>query len=359
LDVHYWLDEEDADLQRAAALGMLGDTGLVWAIERGVQHSTVLLGTLSNNTTGSWWVPYEIGYSRSAEKPVSFLMVTNNNEALQLPEYARIASTYWSVDEVVRWAASLSNHHLHTDLAFIPQQLFEVLAKYVPYDPPEPNIIELCKQSCATIELLTKEETQSLLTLSTTNFDWLPTNGGPIRDIAYDLLAPLAYYQWISDDEKSQQTILGKAYYLPSKHYEVASLAPKLSYNPECEGWKYQRYQTPDRSWMQGLRIDQLEERLGMFLTTKNRNGKIRLATKQEFKAEFDRILISGDSQSKRSLGVLINPLFGFMPASRPVYRRILAMQYQLYKKLLGDNDNSSPFDPETNNIATAYIRTI
>ena len=60
LDVHYWLDEEDADLQRAAALGMLGDTGLVWAIERGVQHSTVLLGTLSNNTTGSWWVPYEL-----------------------------------------------------------------------------------------------------------------------------------------------------------------------------------------------------------------------------------------------------------------------------------------------------------
>ncbi len=54
LHVHYWLDEEDEDLQRAAALGMLGDKGLVHAIERGVRHATALLGLVSSRTAGSW-----------------------------------------------------------------------------------------------------------------------------------------------------------------------------------------------------------------------------------------------------------------------------------------------------------------
>ena len=42
LDIHYWLDEEDQDIQRAVALGLIGDTALVHAIERGVKHSSVL-----------------------------------------------------------------------------------------------------------------------------------------------------------------------------------------------------------------------------------------------------------------------------------------------------------------------------
>jgi hypothetical protein len=54
LDVHYWLDEEDQDLQRASTLGMLGDQAVVHAIERGVRHSTVLLGLISPRTEGSW-----------------------------------------------------------------------------------------------------------------------------------------------------------------------------------------------------------------------------------------------------------------------------------------------------------------
>lgn len=338
LDIHYWLDEKDKDLQQAAALGILGETGLVYAIERGARHATVLLGTISKNTRGSWWVPYEIGYCRSAEKPVCFLMVADKNEDLQLPEYAKIAATYWSVDEIVRWAACLNNHHLHTDLTYIPNQIFEALAKYVPLDPPMPDIIEFCKQACKTIELLAKTETQSLLKLPNNNFDWLPTTGGPIREIAYDLLAPLAYYQLTPPANTLYQDILNAAYSLPTKHYEIAAGEPKLNYNPEVEGWRYQRYRKPEQTWLQGLRADQLKERLDIFLTTKNRKGEIRLTTKEEFKAEFDRVLKSSDLHLRRSLGVLINPLFGFTPNSRPVYWRILQTYKELYKKLIGYN---------------------
>src|SRR5262249_13130222 len=60
IGVHYWFDEEDQDTRRAAALGMVGDLALIHAIERGIRHSTRVLGLLSASTRGSWWVPYEI-----------------------------------------------------------------------------------------------------------------------------------------------------------------------------------------------------------------------------------------------------------------------------------------------------------
>jgi hypothetical protein len=55
LDVHYWLDEEDQDIQKAVALGLIGDSALVHAIERGVKHCSTLLGLISSRTQGSWW----------------------------------------------------------------------------------------------------------------------------------------------------------------------------------------------------------------------------------------------------------------------------------------------------------------
>lgn len=63
--LHYWFDENDVDSQRAAELGMAGDQALVYSIERGIRHCTQMLGLLSAETRGSWWVPYEIGFSSS------------------------------------------------------------------------------------------------------------------------------------------------------------------------------------------------------------------------------------------------------------------------------------------------------
>jgi hypothetical protein len=84
LDVHYWLDENDLDLQRAAALGWLGDSRLVHAIERGVRHCTALLGLLSGQTVGSWWVPYENRLLSSGGKVI---------ELSDVPSRCRCSST--------------------------------------------------------------------------------------------------------------------------------------------------------------------------------------------------------------------------------------------------------------------------
>jgi len=348
LDVHYWLDEEDHDLKRAAALGMLGDKGVVHAIERGLRHATATLGLLSNNTEGSWWVPYEIGHSRGVDKPVCYLVLGDAGRRARLPEYARIAATFWSVDELARWASTLAGHELHSDLTKLPEARFSELARYVPLMPPEPDFMEICVRALNAIELLARPEVHSTLALTSDTFDWLPTAGGPVREIAYDLLAPLAYYRLglpLGTDLLEQVKMV---YLAPTRHYKVSQEEPRIPYEPEVDGWKYLRYRTPARTWLQGLKPDQLEERIDRFLKTRDRNGQLRFATREEFKAEFDRILASRDDRARRSLGVLVNPLFGFTPESRPVFWRVLAIQYLLLSRILGHATGTTPFDSET-----------
>ena len=44
--------------------------------------------------------------------------------------------------------------------------------------------------------------------------------------------------------------------------------------------------------WLQGLKREQLDSRLERFLTARDRKGNLRIATKEEFKAEFEPIQI-------------------------------------------------------------------
>lgn len=355
LDVHYWFDEQDHDLQYAAALGMIGDKGVVHSIERGIRHSTAILGLVSSQTRGSWWVPYEIGYSRASNIPVSFLVLDIGGMKSQLPEYARIASLYWSVDELARWVSTLAGYDLHSNLTHIPEGLFAELEQYIPLDPPNTDFLALCKQAIEAIELLGNPSVHPTLALNSEHFDWLPSDGGSIREIAYDLLAPLAYFRLGLPIEKHLQNLARTLYSVPIEHYEIAQIAPQLPYQPETSGWRYRRYQTPAQVWLQGMRKDQLDDRIDQFLTTLNRKGKLRLATKEEFKAEFDRALSSNNDQLRRSLGVLINPLFGFTPKLRPVFWRILAIQHHIYSIILKRDTNSGPFNDETKMAVSNY----
>jgi hypothetical protein len=347
LDVHYWLDEEDLDLQRAVALGMVGDMGVVHAIERGVRHATAVLGLLSRRTEGSWWVPYEIGHSRGVGKTVCFLVLGDARERALLPEYVRMAATYWSVDELARWASGLAGHDLHSNLSHVPEDRFLELAKYLPLMPPEPDLTTICSRALDAIELLARPEVQETLALTTDRFDWLPTAGGPVREIAYDLFAPLACYRLGQLAGADAWKEVEAAYLAPTRHYEVSRQEPPLPYGPEVEGWRHLRYRSPGQTWLQGLKPPQLVERVTRFLTTRDRTGQLRLATREEFKAEFDRILGFGDEHARRSLGVLVNPLFGFTPRLRPVFWRVLAIQYLVYSKVVGRGTGAIPFDQE------------
>ena len=332
--VHYWFDRDDEDVRRAAALGMVGDVALVHGIERGVRHSTRVLGLISAQTSGSWWVPFEIGVGRTAGVPVSFLILPSVPSA-PLPEYVRLAANYWSVDEVLVWAGGLRLPASRPAPA-IEVRYVEALEQYVPRLPPSPTIADLARSALAAIARLDEPTVWEALALTSEQFDWLPTNGGIVRDLAYDLLAPAALLQILPGQVgTSEQLIAGDVSRAFTRHYEFAMEPPALPYEPNCSGWRTRRYREPASTWLQGLSSDQLAERLTRFFAITDLGGATRLATREEFKSIFDDVLRDGTEQARRSLGVLVNPLLGFTPETRPVFERILACQRSLYELLV------------------------
>lgn len=341
--LHYWFDENDADARRAADLGMAGDQVLVHSIERGIKHCSQMLGLLSAQTRGSWWVPYEIGFSSSQGAVPSYLVLESIRKMDELPGYARLAANYWSVDELVRWAVSLKHGHIQAAAALLDETSLAALEQFVPLRPPEPVVSELSARAVQAIEQLFVARTQLLLQLQPRKgFSWLPTHGGLIRDLAYDLFAPLAFYQLHhSKLAGAEKDVLSCIYQSVTWHYDLARVPPALNYYPEAEGWRQHRYFNPASSWLQGLSMDQLSERLSRFFIVPGIDGNQRLATKEEFKAEFDRVRGSGAESDRRLLGVLVNPLFGFTPSDRPVFRRVLALQHFLYCQLAGPSSKA------------------
>ncbi len=341
--VHYWFDRDDEDTQRAADLGMAGDQALVHSIERGIRHCSQMLGLLSAKTRGSWWVPYEIGFSRSQQAATSYLVLKSIQKMHELPEYARLAANYWSIDELVRWAASLAGGHVQAGAAPLDEAIVAALEQFVPRQPPMPVIPELSAWALAAIGQLFDARTQEALRLTAADkFQWLPTTGGLVRDLAYDLYAPLAFHQLRSFALTGlQRDMLNWIYRSVTLHYDLAQVTPRLDYHPEEPGWRQRRYAEPASSWLQGLSLEQLNERLRRFFIVPDMSRSLRLATKEEFKAEFDRVLRSGTEHDRRSLGVLVNPLFGFTPRDRPVFRRVLALQHLLYMQLAGESSEA------------------
>ena len=335
LGIHYWFDRDDEDTRRAAALGMVGEQALVHAIERGVRHSTRLLGVLSAGTTGSWWVPYEIGVGRTSGVPVSFLVLASIRSMSALPEYVRLAANYWSVDELLVWAAGLRAPGILQAPAIADERV-QALARYVTRFPPRPRIAELAQAALETIDRLDEPSVHDVLSLTITDrFDWLPTNGGLMRDVAYDLFAPLAFLLILAGEVgEVERPILEGVFRTITEDHDHARRSPALAYDPECGDWRARRYREPASTWRQGLSEKQLAERLPRFFSVTGLDGVQRLATREEFKSEFDRVLGGSDEPDRRSLGVLVNPLLGFTPESRPVFTRILDEQRRLYQSL-------------------------
>lgn len=340
LHLHYWFDRDDQDTQRAAALGMKGDLALVHAIDRGIRHSTRILGILSENTRLSWWVPYELGSARAVGIPASFL-VQASLQIDSLPEFIRLSSLYWSLDELLRWITCLPGSPLNSTLKSPSTLTRNMLTSFIPLLPPEAQIRVLSQRAIEAIGELNNLETQQQLQLTSTTFDWLPTAGGFIRDLSYDILAPLAYYQLKEPQLVGEQRPILRLLYLSITQHNAIAKLDKLKYQPVTVNWRTDRYDDPSFHWLQGISETQLKERLRRFFTVLSISGSRRLATKEEFKAEFDRILARKGIGDRRTLGVLINPIMGYNHHDRPVFCRILAIQMMLHLRIMEPIDGS------------------
>lgn len=97
--------------------------------------------------------------------------------------------------------------------------------------PPLSTAAQLSEQALAAIGQLAESRTWEALRLTKAKqFDWLPTNGGLVRDLAYELFAPLAFYQLnVQDLISTHQELLGLVYKSVTWHY---SLAESVIQNP-------------------------------------------------------------------------------------------------------------------------------
>jgi hypothetical protein len=120
-------------------------------------------------------------------------------------------------------------------------------------------------------------ETQQQLQLTSTTFDWLPTAGGFIRDLSYDILAPLAYYQLKEAQLVGEQRPILRLLYLSITQHNAIAKLDKLKYQPVTVNWRTDRYDDPSFHWLQGISETQLKERLRRFFTVLSISGSRRL----------------------------------------------------------------------------------
>lgn len=78
-NIDCYIDDIDAELRRAS-----GTPAVTSLIVRRLNECTNLLAMVTENTQGSWWVPFEVGVARQAPRVITSF--TNQQDA-QLPEY--------------------------------------------------------------------------------------------------------------------------------------------------------------------------------------------------------------------------------------------------------------------------------
>lgn len=94
-------------MQQIVQQGHSNDLGIVESIDKGLAHSTQLLAILSARTMGSWWVPYEIGCSRTRNAGIAYLMLPSLKPEM-LPEYLRIRLNLWTPEALFEWAKAFT-----------------------------------------------------------------------------------------------------------------------------------------------------------------------------------------------------------------------------------------------------------
>ncbi|WP_082505269.1 toll/interleukin-1 receptor domain-containing protein [Deinococcus sp. Leaf326] len=105
---HFLVDFADVDVYMEAFNPTLASSGnpqaVVDVIDFGLNACTHLIAIISDNTRGSWWVPYEIGIARNRPVPCAVMPLTN---VLDLPEYMKTVEVVRDTNNLVLWTKRL------------------------------------------------------------------------------------------------------------------------------------------------------------------------------------------------------------------------------------------------------------
>ena len=102
-NIDVYLDKMDIDLQKKTK--KRDAQGIVDSINEALKCSTHILVLVSDQTKESWWVPYEVGYSKKGKKGIASALLVGYVDGF--PDYLKIEETIKSPDEFKTYAQKL------------------------------------------------------------------------------------------------------------------------------------------------------------------------------------------------------------------------------------------------------------
>lgn len=113
-NIDVYLDKMDVDLQKKTK--EMNAQGIADSINKALKCSTHILVLVSDQTKESWWVPYEVGYSKKGEKGIASALLVGYVD--DFPDYLKIEETIKSPDEFKTYAQKLKRLDLSYEILF-------------------------------------------------------------------------------------------------------------------------------------------------------------------------------------------------------------------------------------------------
>ena len=109
IDIYF--DQFDKSIDRS------NPQSVVTAIQRGIENSSHMLVLFSNNTFGSMWVPWEIGYAYRSPVTLRVLRLKGVGKD-KLPEYLKVVkliSDIWDLNNLISTITQVTGDQLLTE----------------------------------------------------------------------------------------------------------------------------------------------------------------------------------------------------------------------------------------------------
>ena len=108
--IDVYLDINDEGLQKATAEG--NAKKIVECIEKAISVSTHILVLITYKTKESWWVPYEVGYSKKANKHIASLLLKSVSD---FPDYLKIERKLSGLSDLKKYSNELQGTISHNE----------------------------------------------------------------------------------------------------------------------------------------------------------------------------------------------------------------------------------------------------
>lgn len=171
---------------------------------------------------------------------------------------------------------------------------------------------------------------------------WMGSDAEVLISIFFDLYAPIVHFQKLRYGlERTLSTLVPvdkicfglfeAALKALVEENNLAASDPRLAYTPRVSNWRGCRAINPAQYWWQGVTVERLNLAMPLFYSPSRPDS---LPDVLSFRGAYAAAYRS-QGCGQRTLGVLANALYGFIPKTRPVYWRLLKLWQAIYARVL------------------------